>query len=61
MSGDLEEAVRMLAADNARMCDIIIAADELAAMVDAQPNAPVAPYPRLRKALEKYKIVRQGQ
>lgn len=61
MSGDLEEAVRMLAADNARMCDIIIAADELAEAVAEQPHAPVGPRPRLLKALEKYRIVRQGQ
>jgi hypothetical protein len=33
MSGDLENAVQMLAADNARMCDILIAADKLTAEV----------------------------
>lgn len=61
MTGDLEEAVRMLAADNVRMCSIIEAADKLAEAVEAQPNAPVSPRKQLRDALDNYKIVRQGQ
>jgi hypothetical protein len=59
VSGDLEEAVKMLAADNARMCDILLAADKLAKTVEKY--AKVGQRADLEHALDAYKIVRQGQ
>jgi hypothetical protein len=62
VSGDLEAAVAMLAADNARLCDIALAADALeeavtALVQDAHPSV----YTNIRAALDKYKIVKAGQ
>ncbi len=48
----------MLAADNARLCDIGIAADKLAEA--AEKYARVGQRADLLKALEAYKIVRNG-
>lgn len=61
MNGDLEEAVRMLAADNARMCSIIEAADKLAEAVAKHPRAPIMLTRAILDALDNYRIVRQGQ
>lgn len=62
MSGDLEKAVEMLAADNARLCDIALAADALVVAVtalvqDAHPSV----YTNIRAALDKYKQTKAGQ
>lgn len=57
MNGDLEEAVRMLAADNCRLIDIALAADKLAdAVADAVLKTPAE-----RRALDAYRVVRNGQ
>ena len=60
LHGDLRAATTMLAADNARMCDIIMAADVLAkaaAMKLRTGHGLIA----IKNALEAYLIVRQGQ
>lgn len=59
MNGDLREAVQMLAADNARLCGIAEAADELAKVVERY--ARTGQRADLEHALDAYKIVRQGQ
>lgn len=56
--GDLRAAVQMLAADNARLCGIALAGDELAKVLAAYRHSLP---PRARQALDKYKIARQGQ
>lgn len=68
MNGDLENAVSMLAADNARLCDIGIAADKLAEEVERllEDEDRGSPYLKWRlkilwRALEAYKVVRNGQ
>lgn len=64
MRGDLGAAVQMLAADNARLCDIGIAADKLheaATRIAAlYPDSPTVKR-LLVPALAAYTIVRQGQ
>lgn len=71
--GDLQEAVRMLAADNARMCDILLAADKLEAEIQryfTEWRPPIgvdsltfqtARARRVKDALDAFKVVRQGQ
>lgn len=62
MSGDLEEAVRMLAADNARLCEILLAADALAETLErAQRNNPWREGSEMKRALDAYRVARQGQ
>ncbi len=70
MSEDLREAVQMLAASNARMCDILIAADALAAQLEryiaacttpSRERSPDYSLPKLKRELEAYRIVRSGQ
>jgi hypothetical protein len=55
--GDLGAAVQMLAADNARLCDIALAADKLAEAVERSLYLTL----ETKRALDAYKIVRQGQ
>jgi hypothetical protein len=59
LRGDLEAAVVMLAADNARLCDIALAADKLleAAEIALRIGVPAG----LDGAVEKFKQVRNGQ
>lgn len=60
MSGDLREAVTMLAADNARLCGRLIAAEELAeAVADVLGNHPVISR-KLAKALDAYNAAREN-
>lgn len=68
MNGDLEEAIQILAADNARLCGILIAADalalELERMLESAERSPEFNRWRgglVQRALEAYKIVRSGQ
>ena len=56
MRGDLAAAVQMLAADNARMCDIVVAADRLAETLARMKLDAV-----LRCALDNYRATRNGQ
>jgi hypothetical protein len=63
--GDLQSAVTMLAADNARLCEIALAADVLAAAVDkvmqmcgGRCGGVMC---RMKVALEAYKVARSGQ
>ena len=57
--GDLFAAAQTLAADNARLCGIVIAADKLAETVDRVLRG--AGYnDGLNAALEAYKVVRSG-
>lgn len=64
MRGDLQAAVQMLAADNARLCDIGIAADRLHEAAERiatlYPDSPTVKR-LLVPALDAYTIVRQGQ
>lgn len=59
MSGDLREAIQILAADNARMCTRLIAAEELAERLrrwlDSHASVTVK---QLEKALEAYEATR---
>lgn len=66
--GDLRMAVTMLAGDNARLCEIGLAADALAAEVARllEDEDRVGAYigrrlKIVRRALEAYRITRQGQ
>lgn len=59
MSGDLRAAVTMLAGDNARMCDILLAADRLADEIEKKLHSG-QDLIAIRRALESYKVVRQG-
>jgi hypothetical protein len=62
MTGDLWAAVTTLAADNARMCDIIIAADKLRAAAKALvQDANRSVFTNLRAALDNFDAVRGGQ
>jgi hypothetical protein len=68
MNGDLREAVQMLAGDNARLCTITLAADELARevekMLEAVKRTPEYTEWRcklVQSALDAFKIARQGQ
>lgn len=70
MSGDLEEAVRMLAADNARMCDILLAAEKLAEQVGryikacSTPSRTISPdysLARLEDSVRDFEIAKAGQ
>ncbi len=55
-------ALQALAADNARLCEIGLAADKLARAVEALvQDAHRSLYTNLRKALDEYKIARAGQ
>jgi hypothetical protein len=54
--GDMFAAAQMLAADNARLCWIVLAADKLAEAIENETH-----YAGLKAALEAYKIQRQGQ
>ena len=59
--GDMFAAAQMLAADNARLCGIVIAADELAAAVlecDARESPQTVR--AMIAALDAYKVVRGG-
>ncbi len=58
--GDLGAAVQMLAADNARMCDILLAADKLADAIEKKLRVGQDGI-AIRAALAAYKVVRQGQ
>lgn len=62
MSGDLENAVQTLAADNAKLCTIAIAADKLAeatkAFMGNRWNS--AKGKAVLVALDAYNIARQG-
>ena len=61
MRGDLRAAVQQLAASNARLCDIGLAADKLAKAAEALvQDAHKSLYTNLREALEAYQIVRSG-
>lgn len=63
MHGDLEAAVTMLAADNARMINILIAAEKLEKAAQAvidQGAVDECVFDRLEEAIEKYKQVRSG-
>ena len=60
MSGDLGEAVQMLAADNAKLCEIALKADELAYEVGRLLGTGTYSMMKLRKALDAYRVVRQG-
>ena len=60
--GDLGAAVQMLAADNARLCDILIAAEKLAdAVAEYLHDLHWTKERRLKAALQAFRIVRQGQ
>jgi hypothetical protein len=59
VSDDLEIAVRMLAADNCRMIDILIAAEELATEIERM-LAEVGDL-KVETALARYKQTRNGQ
>ena len=58
MNGDLREAVTMLAADNARLCGRLIAAEELADAVRRFIEKAGISSNRLEKALEAYDATR---
>lgn len=60
MTGDLEKAVAMLAADNCRLIDIALAADALASAAERQLDG-VDDLRRLEDALAKYRQVSRGQ
>lgn len=54
-------AMTMLAADNARLCDILLAADRLAEVLErAQKNNPWREGSEMKKALDAYRVVRDG-
>jgi hypothetical protein len=62
--GDMFAAAQMLAADNARLCGIVIAADKLAEVLgwlDRLGGLGFDKHDRIRAVLEAYKIQRQGQ
>lgn len=60
--GDLGNAVQMLAADNARMCEIVLAADALAEEIRRVLALHYdSSFPRIRAALDAYKSARNGQ
>lgn len=65
MSGDLQNAIAILAADNARLCDRLVAAEQV--VEAARRVASTTGYDKfealakLRVALEAHEIVRQGQ
>ena len=65
MHGDLGAAVQMLAADNARLCDVGLAADELARVVEVIALRYRCTQPtmagQLQRALDAYKSIRNGQ
>ncbi len=56
--GDLGAAVQMLAADNARLCGIAIAADELVKVVERY--ARTGQRADLVRALDAYRTARNG-
>jgi hypothetical protein len=59
---DWKEIAKGLAASNERLCRIALAADELAAAVPADGTSLTWVEARaLKKALENYKITRNGQ
>lgn len=62
MSGDDFDALQALAADNARLCEIALAADLLAEAVQryAKDDGDRRSYRAMVVALEAYKVVRQG-
>lgn len=70
VNGDLHEAVRMLAACNARLCDIALAADKIVeafATVNEKPPKGVdlvgwvgVRMRRIHEAIAAYKVIRQG-
>ncbi len=57
--GDLEAALQMLAADNARLCEIALAADALAEAIEMKLRAGQDGI-AIRKALAAYRVVRNG-
>ncbi len=59
LSGDLGTAVQSLAADNARLCEILLAADKLVEEIEKKLRHG-QDYIAIRKALDAYKVVRQG-
>lgn len=68
--GDLKAAVQMLAADNARMCDILIAADKLAEQLQryvvacttsSRMVSPDYSLQKLKAVLDAFNVVRNGQ
>ncbi len=64
MNGDLENAIQVLAADNARLCEIGLAADAVVKAAEELMRASVGRvhFERgLKAALEAYKVVRNGQ
>lgn len=61
LRGDLEEAIRMLAADNARLCEIAMTADKLAGAVDAyRARGTAHNADAMIAALDAFKIARNG-
>lgn len=61
--GDLGAAVQMLAADNARLCGLALAADKLAEAVEKALRSPrrTEIMIELSRCLEAYKQARTGQ
>ena len=59
--GDMFAAVQSLAADNARKCDIIMAADKIVEYLDSIQIVKFAGHRRLEVLLDAFKVVRQGQ
>lgn len=63
MNDDLKVAIQTLAADNARLCAIAKVADDLAEFLgwlDRGGGLGLSTHTRLRKALDAYKVVRNG-
>lgn len=62
--GDLWHATQMLAADNARLCGIVLEADKLVAAVErlktAQSGEVAAAVAGIQRALDAYKVMKQG-
>jgi hypothetical protein len=61
LSGDLEAAVAMLAADNARLCDIALAAEKIVEYVKTIGLVKYAGHKRLGVLLDAYDLVKAGQ
>ncbi len=57
-------ATQMLAGDNARLCGIVLAADKLVETVErlktAQQGEVAAAFARIQRALDAYKVTKQG-
>jgi hypothetical protein len=61
LSGDLEAAVAMLAADNCRLIDMVLAAEKIIEHVKTIGLVKYAGHKRLGALIDAYDLVKAGQ